>query len=109
MPFVADGVELLDAPELPDAQCWTGRDAVLGRLTEVADAVGGHSGELESFQARGDAVLVALTWRRDTDPQGEASLGRVFHVVRVQDQKITCIAVFLEEARAQDELSRSAP
>lgn len=101
MPFVTDDVELEDAPELPDASSWTGRDAVLQRLTEVADAVGGHSGDLESFESRGEVVLVTMTWRRDTDPQGEASLGPVYHVVRVEDGKIARITVFLDEPSAR--------
>ena len=101
MPFVSDDVELHDAPELPDAGCWTGRDAVLRRLTEVADAVGGHSGDLESFDVRGDVVVVTMTWRRDTDPQGEASLGPVYHVVGTEAEKIARITVFLDEAAAR--------
>ena len=101
MPFVTDDVELHDAPELPDAECWTGRDAVLQRLIDVADAVGGHSGDLESFDVRGDVVLVTMTWRRDTDPPGEASLGPVYHVVRVESGKIARITVFLDEAAAR--------
>jgi ketosteroid isomerase-like protein len=101
MPFVTDDVELMDAPELPDAGSWTGRDAVQRRLTEVADAVGGHSGDLESFEAHDDLVLVAMTWRRDTDPEGETSLGRVFHVVRVEGGRIARITVFLDEAAAR--------
>ena len=74
---------------------------VLTRLTEVADAVGGHSGDLESFDARGDLVMVTMTWRRDTDPQGEASLGPVYHVVRTEGGKIARITVFLDEAAAR--------
>jgi ketosteroid isomerase-like protein len=109
MPFVTDDVELMDAPELPDAGSWTGRDAVLRRLTEVADAVGGHSGDLERFEAHHDVVLVTMTWRRDSDPEGETSLGRVFHLVRVEVGKIARIIVFLDQAAAHDELSRSAP
>ena len=109
IPFVTDDVELVDAPELPDAGSWTGRDAVLTRLTEVADAVGGHSGDLESFDPRGDLVMVTMTWRRDTDPQGEASLGPVYHVVRTEGGKIARVTVFLDEAAARSELSQSAP
>jgi ketosteroid isomerase-like protein len=101
MPFVTDDVELMDAPELPDAGSWTGRDAVLRRLTEVADAVGGHSGDLESFEAHDDLVLVTMTWRRDSDPEGETSLGRVFHLVRAEGGRIARITVFLDEAAAR--------
>lgn len=101
MPFVTDDVELHDAPELPDAGRWTGRDAVLKRLIEVADAVGGHSGDLESFDVQGDVVAVTMTWRRDTDPQGEASLGPVYHVVGVEAGKIARITVFLDESAAR--------
>jgi ketosteroid isomerase-like protein len=107
MPFVTDDIELMDAPELPDAGSWTGRNAVLRRLTEVADAVGGHSGDLESFEAHNHLVLVAMTWRRDSDPEGQTSLGRVFHLVRAEGGRIARITVFLDEAAARHELSRS--
>jgi ketosteroid isomerase-like protein len=100
MPFVADTIELYDAPELPDAQCWSGREAVRARLAEVAAAVGSGSGELESFHAAGDKVLVAMAWQREGDAPGEASLGRVFHVVLVRNGKITRIRVFLRQAAA---------
>jgi ketosteroid isomerase-like protein len=101
MPFVTDDVELHDAPELPDASNWAGREAVLGRLVDVAAAVGGRSGELERFDARGDQVLVAMTWRREGDAAGDTSLGRVFHVVRVEGEKIARITVFLDEEAAR--------
>jgi ketosteroid isomerase-like protein len=101
MPFVTDAIMLEDAPELPDAGIWRGRDAVLGRLHEVAEAVGGHSGDLESFSATGQHVLVSMSWRRDGDAEGEVSLGRVFHVVRVEGHEIAGIRVFLDEAAAQ--------
>jgi ketosteroid isomerase-like protein len=107
MPFVTDDIELRDAPELPDAATWRGRDAVLGRLEDVAEAVGGHSGELESFRAAGGQVMVAMTWRRDSDAEGEASLGRVFHVARVEGARIARITVFLELTAAERELWRS--
>jgi ketosteroid isomerase-like protein len=99
-PFMADGVELYDAPELPDAGSWSGRDAVLARLDEVAAAVGSGSGELEGFRRHRDNVLVTLAWQREGDEAGEASLGRVFHVVQVADGRIARISVFLDEAAA---------
>ena len=99
-PFVADEVELCDAPELPDAGRWSGRDAMLGRLHEVAAAVGSGSGELEGFRRHRDDVLVTLAWQREGDEPGEASLGRVFHLVRVTRGRIARISVFLDEAAA---------
>ena len=101
-PFISDDIELQDAPEIPDAATWQGRDSVLARLEDVAATVGGHSGDLESFQARGGVVLVTMTWRRDSDAEGEASLGRVFHVVRIEGDRIARITVFLDEAAAMD-------
>jgi len=99
-PFVADAVELRDAPELPDSGSWSGRDAVLARLADVAEAVGSSSGELEGFRAVGDDVLLTIDWQLEDDRPGEASLGRVFHVVRVADGMIARISVFLDEAAA---------
>jgi ketosteroid isomerase-like protein len=103
-PFVTDDVELVDAPELPDSSRWRGRDAVLARVAEVADAVGGHGGDLEDFRVVGDDVLVTMCWRRDSDAHGEATLGEVFHVVTVEGGLIARIAVFLDEAAARSEL-----
>jgi ketosteroid isomerase-like protein len=99
-PFLADAVELRDAPELPDAAGWSGRDRVLARLVEVAAAVGSGSGELKGFRSRGEDVLVTMAWQRPGDAPGEASLGMVFHVVCVAGDRITRITVFLDEAAA---------
>jgi ketosteroid isomerase-like protein len=99
-PYLADEAELHDAPELPDAQCWSGSDAVLARLADVAAAVGSSSGELRGFHAAGPKVLVEIAWQREGDRPGEASLGRVYHVVRVTGGKIARIRVFLDQAAA---------
>jgi hypothetical protein len=59
---------------MPDAATWRGRDAVLGRLEEVAAAVGGGSVEFDSLRAIGDEVLVAMRWKLE-DESGDAALG----------------------------------
>src|ERR687896_172742 len=61
--FTTDGVELHDAPELPDAQVWAGREAVLARVEDVAAAIGGRWADVDDVRAIGDQVLVSLTWR----------------------------------------------
>jgi ketosteroid isomerase-like protein len=100
-PLMTDDVELHDAPQLPDAQVWQGRGAVLGRLESVAAAVGGGTVEFEGFRDAGAETVVGMCWRLGSE-RGEAQLGRVFHVVRVTDGLISRIRVFLTEAEARD-------
>jgi hypothetical protein len=93
-PLLADDVEVHDAPELPDAQVWKGRDEVIGRLQAVADAVGGGHVEFEGFEPRAGGVLVTMVWDLGTEAR-PAELGRVFHLVDVDAGKITRMRVFL--------------
>jgi SnoaL-like domain len=95
--MLAADVEVHDAPELPDAQVWKGREAAIGRLQAVADAVGGGYVEFEGFELRGDAVLVTMLWELGTDAR-PAELGRVFHLVDAGGGEITRIRVFLTAA-----------
>ena len=96
-PMLAVDAEVHDAPELPDAEVWKGRDAVIGRLQAVADAVGGGYVEFEGFEPRGDAVLVAMLWALGSETR-PTELGRVFHLVDVAGDAITRIRVFLTAA-----------
>ena len=96
-PMLADGVEVHDAPELPDAQVWKGRDAVIGRLQAVADAVGGGYVEFEGFEPRAGGVLVTMLWELGTGAR-PAELGKVFHLVDAAGGEITRIRVFLAAA-----------
>jgi ketosteroid isomerase-like protein len=100
-PVLAEDCELHDAPEMPDASVWRGKQAVLARLDEVAQAVGGGSVEFESVRALGDEVLVAMRWRLEHERAG-AELGSVVHLVEVRDRAITAIRVFLDERRAAE-------
>ena len=95
--FATDDVEVHDAPELPDAQTWTGRDAVVRRLEELVAATGGRWADIEEVRAVGDEVIVWLTWRFD---QAGSTLASVYHVVRVEGGKIARIRVFLDGAEA---------
>lgn len=97
--FGADSVELVDPPQMPDSRAYRGYAAVLARLEEVADAVGGRYAHIDEVSAVGDEVLVALTWRVDASPES-AVLGEVFHVVRVEDRKIARMRVFLTRDEA---------
>jgi ketosteroid isomerase-like protein len=95
--MLAADVEVHDAPELPDAQVWKGREAAIGRLQAVADAVGGGYVEFEGFERRGDAVLVTMRWELGTETRA-AELGTVFHLVDAAGGEITRIRVFLTAA-----------
>lgn len=97
--MLTDDVELHDAPELPDAEVWRGREAVVGRLQAVTDAVGGGSVEFQSVREHGGDVLVAMHWQLERET-GDVDLGQVFHLVAVEDGVITRIRVFLTESQA---------
>jgi ketosteroid isomerase-like protein len=97
--FGADSVELVDPPQMPDSRAYRGYPAVLARLEEVAEAVGGRYAHIDEVSAVGDEVLVALTWRVDASP-ARAILGEVFHVVRVDNGKIARMRVFLTRDEA---------
>ena len=97
--FTTEDVELHDAPEVPDAERWVGRDAAVARLEEVAEAVGGRWADIDEVRQVGDEVLVSLTWRvaRDSD----ATLGCVYHVVSVEGDSIARVRVFLNKQAAE--------
>jgi ketosteroid isomerase-like protein len=96
--FTADDVELQDAPELPDAATWRGREALVGRFDELVAATNGRWADIDDVRPLGDEILVSLTWRFE---QGDpATLACVYHVVRVEGDRIARIRVFLDEAQA---------
>jgi ketosteroid isomerase-like protein len=97
--MLADDVEVHDAPDLPDAGAWRGREAVIERLGAVAEAVGGGSVEFERITDCGPRVLVAMHWQLERQT-GDVDLGEVFHLVTVEGGAITRIQVFLTEAEA---------
>jgi ketosteroid isomerase-like protein len=93
-----ENVELHDAPELPDAQTWVGRDAIVARLEDLVATTGGTWADIEEIRRIGDELLVSLTWRLERASPTE--LASVYHVVRVEDDRIACIRVFLNEEAA---------
>jgi ketosteroid isomerase-like protein len=96
--FTTEDVEVHDVPELPDAQTWIGREAVVDRLEDVVATTGGTWADIDDVRAVGDEVLVSLTWRMERD--SKATLAAVYHVVAVDRGRIARVRVFLEEAAA---------
>jgi hypothetical protein len=96
--FATQDVEVHDAPELPDAQTWSGREAVVARLEDVVATTGGTWADIEDVRAVGDEVLVSLTWRMERG--SSATLAAVYHLVGVEGDRITRVRVFLEEDAA---------
>jgi ketosteroid isomerase-like protein len=96
--FVTDDIEMRDAPNLPDAQTWVGRDAIIARLDELVAATGGRWADIEDVRAVRDEVIVSLTWR--FEEHGSTKLASVYHVVRVRGDRIARVRVFLDEAEA---------
>jgi ketosteroid isomerase-like protein len=92
-------VELHDAPELPDAEVWRGREAVVARLEAVAASVGSGSGEIQSVRNADEDVLVTMLWQLEGET-GDVDLGQVYHLVQVTDGRISRIRVFLTESEA---------
>lgn len=99
--WMAEAIELRDPPQLPDAGDWRGRAEVTRRLDEVATAVGGSSVELRDVRVLGNEVLVVMDWQRQ-GTGGSASLGAVYHLVRLTGDRIDRVRVFLTEEDALD-------
>jgi hypothetical protein len=96
--FATEGVELHDAPELPDAQEWLGRDAVVSRLEEVAAAIGGRWADVDDIRPVGDEIVVSLTWR--LDKASPTTLACLYHAVGVEGDRIARVRVFLDQEAA---------
>jgi SnoaL-like domain len=95
--FTAADIELHDAPDLPDAQVWVGRDAMVARLEDVVAATGGRWADIDEIRPAGDEVFVALTWRIDREGP---PLACVYHRVRVEGDRIARLRVFLDQEAA---------
>ncbi len=96
--FTAEQVELHDAPELPDAQTWVGHDAAVARLDDLVASTGGGWADIVDIRPMADEVLVSLRWRLNRD--SSAVLACVYHVVRVEGDRIARVRVFLDEDAA---------
>jgi ketosteroid isomerase-like protein len=101
-PLLSETVELQDAPQMPDAETVVGRDAVIARLREVNEAMGGGSVDLRELMSFGETVLVSMLWRAAAQP-GSAEFGEVFHVVRLTGEQIASMHVFIDEDAASQE------
>jgi ketosteroid isomerase-like protein len=94
--FLSDDVTVEDAPEVPDAGVARGLVAVVRRLDEVAQAVGGGSVEILGVETIGEAVLLTMMWNLDAADGAEVHLGEVLHLVDVDGDRISRIRVFLD-------------
>ena len=101
-PFLDEQVEVHDAPEMPDARTWTGRMAVIERFEDVAASVGGGWADLREFGDYGNKVLVHMVWLQGASP-GSPTFAEVWHVVRVDGERIASIHVFLNPLAAEAE------
>jgi hypothetical protein len=84
--------------ELHDAQTWVGHDAVVARLDDVVASTGGGWADIVDIRPVADEVLVSLRWRVNRD--SSAVLACVYHLVRVERDRIACVRVFLDEDAA---------
>jgi SnoaL-like domain len=98
--FLTDDASLEDAPELPDAGTWRGREAVLKRLDAVAEAVGGGWVEIKAVDELEGQVLVEMEWRLDDEGEG-VSVGEITHLVGVEGGKLASIRVFRSREEAE--------
>lgn len=96
--YTTGDVRVEDPPELPDAGTWAGRDTIVARFEDVVAATGGRWADIDEVRAVGDEVLVSLTWRLERG--GAASLGCVYHLVELRDERIARIRVFLDKGAA---------
>ena len=93
---LADDVTIEDAPQLPDARLTRGRDAVVGRLDDVAREFGGGWVEIHDVEPVSHSVLVTMTWKVDAAGAGEETVGEVFHLVDTSAGRIDRIRVFFQ-------------
>jgi ketosteroid isomerase-like protein len=98
-PWTAESLELEDAPQLPDAAIWRGRETVIARLAEVAATVGGTWVDIREVRPAGGEVIVSMMWREDDSPDS-GELGEVFHLVRVAGDRIDRVRVFTDAGSA---------
>jgi hypothetical protein len=96
--FTTEDVRVEDPPELPDAGTWVGRDAIVARFEDVVAATGGRWADVDEVKPVGGEVLVSLTWRLERG--GTASLGCVYHLVLLEERRISRIRVFLDREAA---------
>ena len=96
--FATQDVEVHDPPELPDAQTWRGREAVVGRLEDVVATTGGTWADIDDVRAVGDEVLVSLTWRMERAARRRSRPSITSS--GVEGDRIARVRVFLEEDAA---------
>ena len=103
VPLFHERIELSDPPQMPDARTFRGLDDVLARINEVGEALGREGVDLLGVEPVGDEVLVSLAWQSG-ERTGSGLMGLVYHLVRVEDGRITRIRVFLDDGEARGAL-----
>jgi hypothetical protein len=98
--FLSDDVTLEDAPALPDAGTWRGREAVIARLDAVAETIGGGWVEIRSIEPLEGRLLVEMEWRLDDKREG-VPVGEVFHLIGLDQGKLASIRVFESRREAE--------
>jgi ketosteroid isomerase-like protein len=104
-PFVTETLEWQDAPELPDAGTHTGRDAVLGRLSEFE--VEGHilriHAEVSEIREAGDLALVFLDGHATGGSSGAPVVEQKFiHLLHfAPDGRVDRAQAFFDPAAAE--------
>jgi ketosteroid isomerase-like protein len=89
-----------DAPSLPGAQRYDGREGVLAQWRGMAEALEGFTVEVEQFFDAGDQVVVFLTSRGRGRISGVDVSRKLAQVVTVRDGRVTEIVGYDDRVEA---------
>jgi ketosteroid isomerase-like protein len=98
--LMAPEVEWHDAPDLPEAQRYQGREKVLARWRDMAEALDQFTVEIEQFFDAGDQVVVFLTSRGRGRISGIEVSRKLAQVYTVRDGRVIKIVGYDNRALA---------
>jgi ketosteroid isomerase-like protein len=98
--LMAPEVEWHDAPDLPGARVYQGREGVLARWKDMAEALDDFTVEVEQFFDAGDEVVVFLTSRGRGRISGIEVSRQLAQVATVRDGQVIKIVGYDDRAQA---------
>jgi ketosteroid isomerase-like protein len=106
--FWSEDFEWHDAPGMPDASVYRGAKASAAHFRDLNEVLGRMQVHLDRVLSADDEVFVLLHVHLDA-PRGELALeGPIFETVRIEEDKISRIRLFLDERAALEAAGLSA-
>jgi uncharacterized protein len=98
--LMAPDVEWHDAPDLPGARLYQGREGVLARWKDMAEALDDFTVEVEQLFDAGDQVVVFITSRGRGRISGIKVSRKLAQVATVRDGRVVKIVGYDDRAQA---------